>query len=144
MLEFFKLNLRSIQHSKTRLLFMSSLCPEGSQRNVYKIINDNRIILFMKGDPLHPLCGFSRGAVQILQSYGVNDFKYVDVLQDEEVRKEIKIFSRWPTFPQLYVNGEFIGGFDILRELHNSNELKKIFEKVKNNNESKKADGKKQ
>jgi monothiol glutaredoxin len=82
----------------------------------------NDVLLFMKGTPVFPQCGFSAGAVQILSNLGVK-FKAIDVLKDPEIRSGIKEFSNWPTIPQLYVKGEFVGGSDILREMYESEEL---------------------
>jgi len=86
-------------------------------------VKDNDVLLFMKGTPVFPQCGFSAMSVQILNHVGVK-FKAVDVLADPEVREGIKVFSNWPTIPQLYVKGEFVGGADILREMFESGELK--------------------
>tara|TARA_Y100001954_G_C15458796_1_gene429807 strand:- start:226 stop:558 length:333 start_codon:yes stop_codon:yes gene_type:complete len=90
----------------------------------------SEVVLYMKGDPTFPQCGFSSTVVQILKHIGVN-FKSFDVLQDENLREGIKAFSKWPTIPQLYVKGEFVGGCDIIREMFESGELKKYLE---NNN----------
>jgi monothiol glutaredoxin len=86
-------------------------------------VAENQVVLFMKGVPDQPRCGFSALVVQILDHLGV-DFVGVDVLQNEELRNEIKVFSDWPTIPQLYVKGEFLGGSDIVREMFQSGELK--------------------
>lgn len=83
----------------------------------------NDVVLFMKGTPVFPQCGFSAAVVQILSQTGVK-FKAFDVLQDPELREGIKVFSNWPTIPQLYVKGEFVGGCDIIREMHDTGELK--------------------
>ncbi len=80
----------------------------------------------MKGSPDFPQCGFSANAVKILRASGVNDFLAVDVLQDPEIRQGIKEYANWPTIPQLYINGEFIGGSDIMTEMYQSGELKDI------------------
>ena len=85
-------------------------------------ITDNPVLLFMKGTPVFPQCGFSAAVVQILTTMGVK-FKGVDVLADPEIREGIKTFSQWPTIPQLYVKGEFVGGCDIIREMYESGEL---------------------
>ena len=85
-------------------------------------ITDNPVLLFMKGTPVFPQCGFSAAVVQILTTMGVK-FKGVDVLSDPEIREGIKVFSQWPTIPQLYVKGEFVGGCDIIREMYESGEL---------------------
>tara|TARA_B100001989_G_scaffold253161_1_gene238517 strand:+ start:1365 stop:1697 length:333 start_codon:yes stop_codon:yes gene_type:complete len=84
---------------------------------------NNEVVLYMKGNPTFPQCGFSSTVVQILKHIGVN-FKSYDVLQDEELREGIKSYSNWPTIPQLYVKEEFIGGCDIIREMFESGELK--------------------
>jgi monothiol glutaredoxin len=86
-------------------------------------IASNDVVLFMKGTPVFPQCGFSAATVQILSNLGVK-FKAVDVLKDPEVRQGIKEFSNWPTIPQLYVKGEFVGGCDILREMYEADELR--------------------
>ena len=91
---------------------------------------EDSVVLYMKGDPTFPQCGFSSTVVQILKHIGV-EFKSHDVLQDENLREGIKSYSNWPTIPQLYVNGEFVGGCDIIREMFESGELKEYF--VKNN-----------
>ena len=91
---------------------------------------EDSVVLYMKGDPTFPQCGFSSTVVQILKHIGV-EFKSHDVLQDEKLREGIKSYSNWPTIPQLYVNGEFVGGCDIIREMFESGELKEYF--VKNN-----------
>jgi len=92
---------------------------------IAKTIGDNPVVLFMKGVPEQPQCGFSAVCVQILDHLGV-DFVGVNVLQSEALRQGIKAFSDWPTIPQLYVKGEFIGGSDILREMFQSGELKPL------------------
>jgi len=88
-----------------------------------KTVSENPVVLFMKGVPEEPRCGFSAVVVQILDHLGA-DFVGVDVLQDDELRQGIKSFSDWPTIPQLYVKGEFVGGSDIIREMFQSGELK--------------------
>ena len=90
-------------------------------------VTDNPVVLFMKGTPVFPQCGFSATVVQILSHLGVK-FKGVDVLADGSVRDGIKEFSSWPTIPQLYVKGEFVGGCDIIREMFETGELQQMFE----------------
>jgi monothiol glutaredoxin len=90
-------------------------------------ITDHQVVLYMKGTPVFPQCGFSAAVVQILTQLGVK-FKGVDVLADPAVRQGIKEFSSWPTVPQLYVKGEFVGGCDIIREMYEAGELKDLFE----------------
>ena len=94
---------------------------------IAKSVAENPVILFMKGVPEQPQCGFSAVSVQILDHLGV-DFVGVDVLQNDALRQGIKTFSDWPTIPQLYVKGEFVGGCDIIREMFGSGELKTLME----------------
>ena len=89
---------------------------------IAKDVAENDVLLYMKGTPVFPQCGFSAATVQILTNLGVK-FKAVDVLKDPEVRAGIKAFSDWPTIPQLYVKGEFVGGCDIIREMYEADEL---------------------
>ena len=90
-------------------------------------VASNPVVLYMKGTPVFPQCGFSAAVVQILSELGVK-FKGIDVLTDPEIRQGIKEFSSWPTIPQLYVKGEFIGGCDIIREMAETGELKQLLE----------------
>ena len=97
-----------------------------------KIISDisnNPVILFMKGTKEMPMCGFSGTVVKILSTYGIS-YKDVNVLEDPEIRVKLSEYSNWPTIPQLFVNGELIGGCDILLELHNSDQLEEVFSKL--------------
>ena len=89
-------------------------------------VDANEVVLFMKGTPVFPQCGFSSACVQVLSNLGIS-FKGVNVLEDAEVREGIKAYSNWPTIPQLYVKGEFVGGCDILREMYESGELIEYF-----------------
>jgi monothiol glutaredoxin len=100
-----------------------------TQERIRKQVTDNPIVLYMKGTPDAPMCGFSAAAVQILEACGVEEVATVNVLEDDEVRQGIKEFSSWPTIPQLYVKGEFVGGADIMREMYQSGELQKLFAK---------------
>ncbi|MEN9761724.1 MAG: Grx4 family monothiol glutaredoxin [Pseudomonadota bacterium] len=93
---------------------------------IQKTVTDNSVVLFMKGTAQFPQCGFSGRAVQILKSCGVRNLVTVNVLEDDEVRQAIKEFSNWPTIPQLYIQGEFVGGSDILYEMYQSGELQKL------------------
>ena len=94
---------------------------------IKRTISENPIVLFMKGSAQIPQCGFSARTVQILDACGVDNLVTVNVLEDEEVRQGIKEFSNWPTIPQLYVKGEFIGGADIIREMFQAGELQSHF-----------------
>jgi monothiol glutaredoxin len=96
------------------------------QDKLQGLVEANDVLLFMKGSPLFPQCGFSSRAVAILNHLGV-EFESVDVLQDRGIRQGIKAFSDWPTIPQLYVKGEFVGGSDIMMEMYESGELAQLF-----------------
>ena len=96
-----------------------------TQARIAEIVSSNPVVLFMKGTPLFPQCGFSSRAVAILDHLGVA-YGSVDVLQDAEVRQGIKSFSDWPTIPQLYVKGEFVGGSDIMMEMFEAGELQQL------------------
>jgi monothiol glutaredoxin len=100
--------------------------PDAQQR-IAEIVNGHDVVLFMKGTPLFPQCGFSSRAVAILDHLGV-PYDTVDVLQDMEIRQGIKQFSDWPTIPQLYVKGEFVGGSDIMMEMFEAGELQQLVE----------------
>ena len=100
-----------------------SVEPVGVDAFIARTVADHSVVLFMKGVPVQPRCGFSALVVQVLDHLGV-DFVGVDVLQDEALRNGVKVFSDWPTIPQLYVKGEFVGGSDIVREMFQSGELK--------------------
>jgi len=93
---------------------------------IQKDIDENDIVLYMKGTKQIPQCGFSATVVQVMERLGVKNFKDVNVLADAEIRDGIKQFTSWPTIPQLYVKGEFIGGCDIIREMYESGELKEL------------------
>jgi monothiol glutaredoxin len=97
----------------------------NTNERISKIVNENDVVLFMKGTPLFPQCGFSNRATAILDHCNVA-FESVDVLQDMEIRQGIKEFSDWPTIPQLYVKGEFVGGSDIMMEMYEAGELQQL------------------
>jgi monothiol glutaredoxin len=99
------------------------------QEVIKEQVTKNPVVLYMKGSPDFPQCGFSANVVGILRACGVEDFFSVNVLENPEIRQGIKQFANWPTIPQLYVNGEFVGGSDILREMYESGELKKVLNK---------------
>jgi monothiol glutaredoxin len=98
---------------------------EDVQKRIDDIVKGNKVVLFMKGNARQPQCGFSMRAVQILNSIGA-PFTTVNVLEDHEIREGVKSYSDWPTIPQLFVNGEFVGGSDIAMELFESGELQKM------------------
>ncbi len=101
---------------------MNTMTDSPVNQRIRQTIDASDVVLFMKGTPVFPQCGFSATLVQVLSLMGVK-FKGVDVLEDPEVREGIKTFSDWPTIPQLYVKGEFVGGCDIVREMYESGEL---------------------
>ena len=96
-------------------------------QRIQQDISDNDVVLYMKGTPVFPQCGFSAAVVQVLSELGVK-FKGIDVLTDPSLRQGIKEFSSWPTIPQLYVKGEFVGGCDIVREMYSSGELRELLQ----------------
>jgi monothiol glutaredoxin len=98
----------------------------NTQSKIKEIVEGHAVVLFMKGTAQFPQCGFSGRAIQILQACGVSEPHTVNVLEDEAIRQGIKEFSNWPTIPQLYVKGEFIGGSDIMTEMYQSGELQGI------------------
>ncbi len=97
-----------------------------TQTKIQEIVSSHPVVLFMKGNAQFPQCGFSGNAVNILRSCGVDKLHTVNVLEDAEIRQGIKEFSNWPTIPQLYINGEFIGGSDIMTEMFQSGELQTL------------------
>ncbi len=102
-----------------------------TQQLIKQQVTGNSVVLYMKGTPQMPQCGFSAMAVQVLQACGVRQFFHVNVLENPEIRQGIKQYANWPTIPQLYVNGEFVGGSDIMREMYESGELHKVLEGAK-------------
>jgi len=100
---------------------------DATQDRIRQQIGETPVVLYMKGTPVFPQCGFSATVVQILSHMGIK-FKGIDVLADQSVREGIKEFSSWPTIPQLYVKGEFVGGCDIIREMFETGELKQLLE----------------
>ena len=102
------------------------MIPEVKEK-IDNLIEQNKIVVFMKGTKLMPQCGFSNNVVQILNSLGIN-FETVDILEDNEIRQGIKEYSNWPTIPQVYINGEFVGGSDIMIELYQKGELQQMVE----------------
>ncbi len=95
-------------------------------QRIDQLVKSNDVVLFMKGTPQFPQCGFSGRAAQILKACGVNQYASVNVLEDQEVRQSIKDYANWPTIPQLYVKGEFVGGSDIMMEMYESGELQQL------------------
>ena len=102
-----------------------------TQQRIKEQVTGNPVVLYMKGTPQMPQCGFSQLAVQVLNACGVTRFVSVNVLENADIRQGIKEYANWPTIPQLYVNGEFVGGSDIMKEMYESGELQKVLEGVK-------------
>ena len=100
-----------------------------TQQRIDSIVKGGRVVLFMKGTAQFPQCGFSGRAIQVLKAAGATEIKTVNVLEDDEIRQGIKDYANWPTIPQLYVNGEFVGGCDILKEMYQSGELQPLLAK---------------
>jgi len=96
------------------------------QDTIRETVTSNPVVLFMKGSPQFPQCGFSATAAQILKLSGVNEYASVNVLADDEIRQGIKEYANWPTIPQLYIKGEFVGGCDIMKEMYQSGELQQL------------------
>ena len=96
------------------------------QEKIHSQVTTNPIVLYMKGTPQFPQCGFSGATIQILQACGLQDYVTVNVLADPEIRDGIKAYANWPTVPQLYIKGEFVGGADIVREMYQQGELQKL------------------
>jgi monothiol glutaredoxin len=96
------------------------------QDTIRQQVTGHRVVLYMKGTPQFPQCGFSSAAVQMLKASGATDFAAINVLADDEIRQGIKQYANWPTIPQLYVNGEFVGGADIMREMYETGELRQL------------------
>ncbi len=98
---------------------------DSVQAHIDETVKNNKVLIYMKGNPTFPMCGFSAATIQIFDSLGV-PYETVDVLQNPAIRDGIKRYSNWPTIPQIYVNGEFIGGCDIIQEMHSRGELEPI------------------
>ncbi len=96
------------------------------RQRIDDLVKGGRVVLFMKGTADFPMCGFSGRAIQVLKACGVNDLRTVNVLEDEQVREGVKQYANWPTIPQLYVKGEFVGGSDIMMEMYESGELQQL------------------
>jgi monothiol glutaredoxin len=108
-----------------QISMMSTMSTDVQQR-IDGLVHQHRVVLFMKGTAQFPMCGFSGRAVQILKACGVSDFATINVLEDDGIRQGIKDYANWPTIPQLYVNGEFVGGSDIMMEMYQAGELQQV------------------
>ncbi|XP_075994769.1 glutaredoxin-related protein 5, mitochondrial [Genypterus blacodes] len=107
------------------------LCAAAdSQKDLGEIVKKDKVVVFMKGTPAQPMCGFSNAVVQILRMHGVDEYAAYNVLEDQELRQGVKVFSNWPTIPQVYFNGEFVGGCDILLQMHQNGDLVEELKKL--------------
>ncbi|KAJ8308849.1 hypothetical protein KUTeg_013723 [Tegillarca granosa] len=106
-----------------RLLAARYSVDTGSKEYINSLVKDKKVVVFMKGTPSNPRCGFSNGVVQILHFHGVENFDAHDVLSDENLRQGIKDYTNWPTIPQIFIGGEFVGGCDVMLEMHKNGEL---------------------
>nr|XP_061806126.1 glutaredoxin-related protein 5, mitochondrial-like [Nerophis lumbriciformis] len=100
------------------------------QKDLGDMVKKDKVVVFMKGTPAQPMCGFSNAVVQILRMHGVDDYAAYNVLADEALREGVKVFSNWPTIPQVYFNGEFVGGCDILLQMHQNGDLVEELKKL--------------
>lgn len=107
----------------------STKTDDQIREQIHEWVQKNRVVLFMKGTPQMPMCGYSRYVVETLKFYQIRDYKAVDVLKDQNLKRVIKEFSDWPTFPQLYVNGSLVGGKDIIEDMHKDGSLKDVLSK---------------
>ncbi|XP_017311750.1 glutaredoxin-related protein 5, mitochondrial [Ictalurus punctatus] len=108
------------------------MCSSSSEvlKNVEQIVKKDKVVVFMKGTPAQPMCGFSNAVVQILRMHGVEKYTAYNVLENQELRQGVKTFSNWPTIPQVFFNGEFVGGCDILLQMHQSGDLVEELDKL--------------
>ncbi|KAA8583286.1 glutaredoxin-related protein 5, mitochondrial [Etheostoma spectabile] len=107
------------------------LCASADlQKDLGEMVKKDKVVVFMKGTPAQPMCGFSNAVVQILRMHGVDDYASYNVLEDSELREGVKTFSNWPTIPQVYFSGEFVGGCDILLQMHQNGDLVEELKKL--------------
>ncbi|CAJ1077276.1 glutaredoxin-related protein 5%2C mitochondrial [Xyrichtys novacula] len=100
------------------------------QKHLGEMVKKDKVVVFMKGTPAQPMCGFSNAVVQILRMHGVDEYAAYNVLEDQDLRQGVKDFSNWPTIPQVYFNGEFVGGCDILLQMHQNGDLVEELKKL--------------
>lgn len=124
----FRRNILSIYNNSTRLTFRS-FSDGATKGKIDKLVKNNKVVVFMKGVPDAPRCGFSNAVVQIMRMHAV-PYDSHDVLADEDIRQGIKDYSNWPTIPQVFINGDFVGGCDIMLQMHQSGELVEELKKV--------------
>ncbi|KAL4630363.1 glutaredoxin-related protein 5, mitochondrial [Arapaima gigas] len=122
--------LRRAVDGHTSLGSVRLLCAKASQKMLADIVKKDKVVVFMKGTPAQPMCGFSNAVVQILRMHGVDNYASYNVLEDQELRQGVKDFSNWPTIPQVFFNGEFVGGCDILLQMHQNGDLVEELQKL--------------
>ncbi|XP_066551109.1 glutaredoxin-related protein 5, mitochondrial isoform X2 [Amia ocellicauda] len=106
------------------------LSAEAGQTDLSQLVKKDKVVVFIKGTPAQPMCGFSNAVVQILRMHGVDEYASYNVLEDQELRQGVKSFSNWPTIPQVFFNGEFVGGCDILLQMHQNGDLVEELQKL--------------
>ncbi|XP_018419182.1 PREDICTED: glutaredoxin-related protein 5, mitochondrial [Nanorana parkeri] len=113
-----------------RLPAVSRLLSTNSREHLEGLVKKDKVVVFIKGTPAQPMCGFSNAVVQILRMHGVEDYAAYNVLEDQDLRHGVKSFSNWPTIPQVFLNGEFVGGCDILLQMHQNGDLVEELKKM--------------
>uniref|UniRef100_W5MPP1 Glutaredoxin-related protein 5, mitochondrial n=2 Tax=Lepisosteus oculatus TaxID=7918 RepID=W5MPP1_LEPOC len=106
------------------------LCTQAGNVELGELVKKDKVVVFMKGTPAQPMCGFSNAVVQILRMHGVDEYASYNVLEDQDLRQGVKSFSNWPTIPQVFFNGEFVGGCDILLQMHQNGDLVEELQKL--------------
>ncbi|XP_029574920.1 glutaredoxin-related protein 5, mitochondrial [Salmo trutta] len=106
------------------------MCSAALQKDLGDMVKKDKVVVFIKGTPAQPMCGFSNAVVQILRMHGVNEYAAYNVLDDQDLRQGVKDFSNWPTIPQIFLNGEFVGGCDIFLQMHQNGDLVEELQKV--------------
>ncbi|XP_072283516.1 glutaredoxin-related protein 5, mitochondrial [Pyxicephalus adspersus] len=113
-----------------RLPGLGRLLSTGSREHLEELVKKDKVVVFIKGTPAQPMCGFSNAVVQILRMHGVEGYAAYNVLEDQDLRQGVKSFSNWPTIPQVFLNGEFVGGCDILLQMHQNGDLVEELKKL--------------
>ncbi|GFR80107.1 glutaredoxin-related protein 5, mitochondrial-like [Elysia marginata] len=125
-----KCSLSTLVSQPSKSTFLRCLAQMSSKVNFDELVKDKPIVVFMKGTPKAPRCGFSNAVCQILEFHGIKSFDSYDVLSNEDIRQGVKEYTNWPTIPQVFFNGEFLGGCDIMLEMHKSGELIEELKKI--------------
>jgi len=120
----------ALPHTPRLFYFFQDIPMSDVQQRIGELVKNNSVMLFMKGTAQFPQCGFSGRAIQLLKASGAKEIKTFNVLEDQDVRQGIKDYAQWPTIPQLYIGGEFVGGSDIMMEMYESGELQQLLAKT--------------